>query len=358
MTELNIPKLKIGDLNIKIPIIQGGMGIGVSKANLASAVANEGGVGVISGVQIGYAEPDFLTNTLEANVRALKKEIKKARKLSPKGIIGVNLMVAMTNYKEYVRTAINEKIDIIISGAGLPIELPKFVKGSSTKIIPIVSSSKAARIILKKWEKYNHLPDAIIVEGAKAGGHLGFKAKDLISNTCRSLEEIVTNVLDTVSPYEEKYNRSIPVIAAGGIIDGNDIGKILSTGAQGVQMGTRFVATNECDACDSFKEAYINSSKDDICLIKSPVGLPGRAISNNFICKTEKGKIPITRCFACLNNCNPGEIPYCISEALINSVQGKEGLVFSGSRANEINDIIPVKQLMNRLKEEIDMFEI
>lgn len=356
MTELNIPKLKIGDLNIKLPIIQGGMGIGVSKANLASAVANEGGIGVISGVQIGYAEPDFLTNTLEANVRALKKEIKKARKLSPKGIIGVNLMVAMTNYKEYVKTAINEKIDIIISGAGLPMELPKIVKGSPTKIIPIVSSSKAARIILKQWEKCNRLPDAIIVEGAKAGGHLGFKAKDLISNTCKSLEEIVKNVIGMVSPYEEKYNKNIPVIAAGGIIDGNDIGKILSAGAQGVQMGTRFVATEECDACDSFKEAYINSTKDDICLIKSPVGLPGRAINNNFICKTQKGKIPIKKCFACLHTCNPGETPYCISEALINSVQGREGLVFSGSRANEIKDIISVKELMDKLKNEIDMY--
>ncbi|MCT4542870.1 MAG: nitronate monooxygenase family protein [Vallitalea sp.] len=350
---MNIPKLKIGDLNIKLPIIQGGMGIGVSKSNLASAVANEGGVGVISGVQIGYEEPDFFTNTLEANIRALKKEIRKARKISQDGILGVNLMVAMKNYSELVKTIINEKIDIIISGAGLPIELPKLVKGKSTKIIPIVSSAKAIRIILKQWEKSMRLPDAVIVEGPDAGGHLGFKAKELISNTYQDLGEIVKDVIKTVNPYEKKYNKKIPVIAAGGIIDGEDIGNMLSIGAQGVQMGSRFVATYECDACDSFKEAYINANKNDICLINSPVGLPGRAIKNNFIDKTKEGRIPVKKCFACLSKCNPADTPYCISQALINSVQGKEGLIFSGNRANEINGMMSVKNLMKKLKDEL-----
>lgn len=347
---MNIPKLKIGDLNINIPIIQGGMGIGVSKSRLASAVANEGGVGVISGVQIGYMEPDFLTNTLQANIRALRKEIRMARKLSPKGILGVNLMVAMSNYKDYVLTAINEKIDIIISGAGLPMDLPRLIKNKTTKIIPIVSSGKAARIIMKKWEKYDHLPDAVIVEGPKAGGHLGFKADELANNRCECLEEIVKDVKNTIMPYQQQYNKHIPVIAAGGIIDGNDIGKMLQLGAEGVQMGTRFVATNECDASLEFKEAYINSLEEDICLIKSPVGLPGRAIMNNFISKTKQGRIPVKKCFSCLKNCNPTNTPYCISQALINSVRGKEGLIFSGSRASEIKDIISVKELISSLK--------
>ncbi|MCT4597985.1 MAG: nitronate monooxygenase [Vallitalea sp.] len=355
---MKIPKLKIGDLDIKIPIIQGGMGIGVSKSSLASAVANEGGVGIISGVQIGYLEPDFLTNTLEANKRALSKEIKKAKKLSPTGIIGVNLMVAMKNYKELVKTAIKEKIDIIISGAGLPIDLPKLVKESTTKIIPIVSSGKAARIILKKWEKSNRLPDAIIVEGAKAGGHLGFKAKDLVDKTNESLEEIVKDVISLVKPYEKEYDKNIPVIAAGGIIDGNDIAKMLSIGAKGVQMGSRFVATYECDASTSFKEAYINSSQNDICLIKSPVGLPGRAIKNSFINKTENGRIPVKKCFACLSHCNPADTPYCISQALIDSVQGEEGLIFAGERACEIHKIISVNTLINELKQQINDYEI
>jgi NAD(P)H-dependent flavin oxidoreductase YrpB (nitropropane dioxygenase family) len=355
---LKIPKLKIGDLDIKIPIIQGGMGIGVSKSSLVSAVANEGGVGIISGVQIGYLEPDFLTNTLEANKRALSKEIKKAKKLSPTGIIGVNLMVAMKNYKELVKTAIKEKIDIIISGAGLPIDLPKLVKESTTKIIPIVSSGKAARIILKKWEKANRLPDAIIVEGAKAGGHLGFKAKELVDKTNESLEEIVKDVISLVKPYEKEYDKNIPVIAAGGIIDGNDIARMLSIGAKGVQMGSRFVATYECDASTSFKEAYINSSQNDICLIKSPVGLPGRAIKNSFINKTENGRIPVKKCFACLSHCNPADTPYCISQALIDSVQGEEGLIFAGERACEIHKIISVHTLINELKQQINDYEV
>ncbi len=353
---MNIPRLKIGDLDIKLPIIQGGMGIGVSKSSLASAVANEGGVGVISGVQIGYMEPDFSTNTLEANIRALSKEIRKAREKSPKGILGVNLMVAMRNYKAFVKTAIKEKIDIIISGAGLPLELPKLVKDSETKIVPIVSSKKAARIILKQWEKVNRLPDAIIVEGAKAGGHLGFKAKELMSKTYQSLEDIVKEVIETVKPYEETYNREIPVIAAGGILEGADIGKMLNIGASGVQMGSRFVATDECDANDEFKKAYIDATKDDICLLKSPVGLPGRAIKNSFIERTNQGRIPIKKCTNCLLSCNPADTPYCISDALINSVKGEDGLVFSGERASEINEIITVKKLFAELVKDIQNY--
>lgn len=353
---LNIPRLKIGDLELKLPIIQGGMGIGVSKSSLASAVANEGGVGVISGVQIGYTEPDFATNTLEANMRALRKEIRKAREKSPKGILGVNLMVAMKNYKEFVTTALKEKIDIIISGAGLPLELPKLVKGSKTKIVPIVSSKKAARIILKQWEKVNRLPDAIIVEGAKAGGHLGFKAKELMSKTYQSLEEIVAEVIETVRPFEESHNIKIPVIAAGGILEGSDIGKMLDLGAGGVQMGSRFVATDECDANDEFKQAYIEATKEDICLLKSPVGLPGRAIRNPFIDRTNEGRIPVKRCTDCLVHCNPADTPYCISDALIHSVKGEDGLVFSGERACEIQEIITVKELMSELANGIENY--
>ncbi|QUI23578.1 nitronate monooxygenase [Vallitalea pronyensis] len=353
---MNIPRLKIGDLDIKVPIIQGGMGIGVSKSRLASAVANEGGVGVISGVQIGYMEPDFSTNTLEANMRALSKEIRKAREKSPKGILGVNLMVAMRNYKAFVKTAIKEKIDIIISGAGLPLELPKLVKNSKTKIVPIVSSKKAARIILKQWEKVNRLPDAIIVEGAKAGGHLGFKAKELMGNTYQDLQDIVKEVIETVAPYEEKYHKVIPVIAAGGILEGVDIGKMLDIGAGGVQMGSRFVATNECDANDAFKKAYIEATKDDICLLNSPVGLPGRAIHTPFIDKTNLGRIPAKKCTNCLIHCNPANTPYCISDALIHSVNGEDGLVFSGERAGEIKEIVTVKKLFDELIKDLKSY--
>lgn len=353
---MDIPQLKIGDLKAKIPIIQGGMGIGVSRANLAAAVANEGGIGIISGVQIGFEEEDYLTNNLEANKRALSQEIKKAKEKSPNGIIGVNLMVAMRNYKDMVATAVKEKIDIIISGAGLPVDLPKLVKGSTTKIVPIVSSGKAARIILKKWEKLQKLPDAIIVEGAKAGGHLGFKAKELMDKTNKSLEEIVKEVINTIKPFEEKFNVEIPVIAAGGIMTGEDIGKMLSIGAKGVQMGSRFVATEECDASDEFKKAYISASPEDICLLQSPVGLPGRAIHNSFIDETNKGRIPVKKCYGCLEHCNPADTPYCISQALINAVKGENGLVFSGERAGEIKEIVSVKALMTELVDELEAY--
>jgi NAD(P)H-dependent flavin oxidoreductase YrpB (nitropropane dioxygenase family) len=180
---MKLPSLQIGDLVARIPIIQGGMGIGVSRSNLASAVANEGGIGVISGVQIGFQEPDFETNNREANIRALGKEIRRARQLSPNGIIGVNFLVAMNNYREMVMAAVEEKIDLIISGAGLPKSLPEFVEGTKTKIAPIVSSGKAAMLISKLWDKrYNHIPDAVIVEGPDAGGHLGFSEEELQSN--------------------------------------------------------------------------------------------------------------------------------------------------------------------------------
>lgn len=350
---MKIPHLKIGDLTAKFPVIQGGMGVGVSLSKLASAVANEGGIGVISAAQIGYKEPDFLKNNLQANLRALNKEINKAREISPTGIIGLNLMVAMKNYKEFVKEAVKAKIDIIISGAGLPLELPKFVEGSNTKIVPIVSSGKAAKIILKKWQKLGRLPDAIIVEGAKAGGHLGFKVKELIDKTNQNLEEIVTDVLKVVKPYEEIDGIIIPVIGAGGIFNGKDIGKLLSIGASGVQMGSRFVATDECDASDVFKEAYINATEEDISLLKSPVGMPGRAIKNSFLEKTLEGNIPVKRCYDCLTHCNPGDTPYCISDALIDSVEGNEGLIFSGARSGEIKEIVSVRELMNELKEEL-----
>lgn len=350
---LNIPSLKIGHLKAKLPIIQGGMGIGVSGAKLASAVANAGGIGIISGVQIGYKAKDFSLDPLKNNLKALKEEITKARKLSPEGIIGVNFMVAMRHYDEVVKAAVKEKIDLIISGAGLPIQLPELVKGSQTRIAPIVSSGKAARIIIKRWLKQDRLPDAVVVEGPLAGGHLGFKADELENNSNQTLEEIVQDVLKVVKPLEQEYNVEIPVIAAGGIMNGNDIGKMLSLGANGVQMGTRFVATDECDADQSFKEAYVNSREEDVRLIKSPVGLPGRAIQNNFIKETDQGNIPVKKCFRCIGHCDPSTTPYCISQALIDAVQGKNGLVFSGARVHEIKEIIKVDQLMSSLQQEI-----
>ena len=355
---MKLPSLKIGELVAEIPIVQGAMGVGVSLSKLASAVANEGGIGVISGVQIGFDEADFEHNNDMANIRALKKHIRKARELSPKGILGVNLMVAINNYKEMVMAAVEEKIDIIISGAGLPKDLPSLVEGSKTKIAPIVSSAKAAALISKLWDrKFRYIPDLVIVEGVEAGGHLGFSDEELNSGKTPALGTIVKEVIEALKPYAEKYNKSIPVIAAGGIFDGSDIAKYIKLGAAGVQIGTRFVATEECDADIEFKKAYINSKKEDIGLVKSPVGMAGRAIHNSFIKNLEKGKTPIKKCYNCLKPCNPKTAPYCISKALINSVKGnvEEGLIFAGSNAYRIKDIVSVKELILDLVSESQM---
>ncbi len=352
---MNLPSLTLGDLVAKVPIIQGGMGVGVSRSGLASAVANEGGIGVISGVQIGFTEDDFKTNSLAANIRVLKREIRKARELSPNGIIGVNLMVAMNHYKEMVMTAVEEKIDLIISGAGLPKELPDLVKGTNTKIAPIVSSGKAAHLITKLWEKrYNVLPDMVIVEGPEAGGHLGFSLEQLQQKAKISLAEIVSEVKEVMSSFEEKSKKYIPVIAAGGIFDGKDIAKYLSMGAAGVQMGTRFIATEECDADTNYKQAFMQSKEEDIQLVKSPVGMPGRAIHNTFVQRTELDRVPVKRCYDCLTICDPKTTPYCISDALIEAVKGNlnDGLIFTGSNGHRLKEIVTVKQLMTELVEE------
>lgn len=352
---MDIRQLKIGNKSTRVPIIQGGMGIGVSLSSLASAVANAGGIGVISGVQIGFREADFDRNTQEANLRALAKEIRKACKLSPEGIIGVNLMVAIKNYADMVKVAVEEKVDLIISGAGLPKDLPGLVKGSETRIAPIVSSGKGAALITKLWlRRYDYLPDLLIVEGPLAGGHLGFSLEELEGDNSPKLEDLVTDVIQAIKPFEEAAGKKIPLIAAGGIYDGYDIYRFLKLGASGVQMGTRFVATHECDASSEFKNAYINAKKEDIDFILSPVGMPGQAIINPFIKKVKAEKEKISKCYNCLAPCNPAKSPYCISTALINAVTDRadEGLIFIGKSGYKIDKIVSVKELIDELLEE------
>jgi len=348
-------QIKVGNKETLIPIIQGGMGIGVSLSGLASSVANAGGIGIISGVQIGFREEDFSTNSKEANIRALKKEIKKARSLSPNGILGVNLMVAIENYKDMVLAAVEEEIDLIISGAGLPSELPGLVLGSKTKIAPIVSSGKAAAVITKLWEKrYNYTPDLIILEGPMAGGHLGF-SKEIAKENPPSLMDLFHEVKTALKPYEEKNNNPIPLIVAGGIFYGSDIKEFLDAGADGVQMGTRFVATHECDAHINYKMEYIKAKEDEIGIIHSPVGLPGQAILNPFIKRVTENREDVKKCYKCLTPCNPKTTQYCITTALINAVTGDvdNGLVFTGKKGYLVDEIISVEELFNRLKEEM-----
>ncbi len=347
--------LLIGDSKIEIPIIQGAMGVRVSIASLAAAVANCGAAGTIASVGLAFGTPENETDYLNASREALRSEIRKAKELSS-GVVGVNIMVALTNYQELVRVSVEEKADFIVSGAGLPLKLPEFTKGSSIKLIPIVSSAKAANIIIKTWNKrYGRFPDAIVVEGPLAGGHLGFKFEDLSEKSGVSLEGLVVDVLKVVKEYEEESGLSIPVIAAGGIFDGKDIAKFLKLGASGVQIATRFVVTEECSVAEEFKQLYIETEGDGTIIIKSPVGLPGRAIKTAFIEKMMRGeKQPVSCPYKCLITCDPSTVPYCIAKALCNASVGDldNAVVFSGSNVSGLKKIVPVKELIDELVEE------
>lgn len=351
-------ELKIGGLSIPVPIVQGGMGVGISLSGLACAVANEGGVGVISAAGLGLVHRNPLLDYLDANIEGLKEEIRNAKEKSD-GIIGVNIMVAMSNFADMVNTAISEKVDIIFSGAGLPLDLPKFLTPESkTKLVPIVSSGRAAKIICEKWQSvHNYLPDAIVVEGPKAGGHLGFK-KEQINDSHFTLEKLVPDVVNEVRFFEDKYGKEIPVIAAGGIYTGQDIFNIMQKGAKGVQLGTRFVTTVECDASMDFKQAYIHAHKKDIEIIQSPVGMPGRAVNNSFLDKVKEGlKIPIKCPFHCIKTCEVTSSPYCIIAALYNAYKGnmENGYAFAGSNAYLATKITTVKEIFNELIEDLQI---
>ena len=344
--------LKIGNLKVRIPIIQGGMGVGISLSGLASAVANEGGIGVISSAGLGLIYRHTANDYMEACIIGLKEEIKKAKEKST-GIIGVNIMMALTNFSDMVKTAIAEKVDIIFAGAGLPLDLPKYLtEGCSTKLVPIVSSARAAKIICEKWKTlYNYLPDMVVVEGPKAGGHLGFKTNQ-IDDPDFSIENLIPEVLRELAIFEEKYNQEIPVVAAGGIYTGEDMYKIMQLGAKGVQIASRFVATFECDANIKFKESYLNATDNDVEIIKSPVGMPGRALKGIFLDRVKQGLTAPKSCpYNCLHTCDYKKVPYCIMLALFNAYKGKmeNGYAFAGTNAYLANKIVSVKEVINEL---------
>ncbi len=356
-----VPKLQIGDLESKIAIVQGGMGVGISLSGLASAVANEGGIGVISAVGIGMLEPDFDKNFKEANRRALRREIRKAREMTA-GVVGINIMVALSDYSDLLQVASDEGADVVFLGAGLPLKIPKTLlpsrsRKAAVKVVPIVSSARAAKLIFRYWGKnYNHVPDAVVVEGPLAGGHLGFK-KEQINNPDYALEKILPEVISAVKPYEESFGKSIPVIAAGGVYTGADIHKFIRSGAQGVQMATRFVATDECDASEAFKEAYLECGEDDLTIIDSPVGLPGRAIRNRFLGEISSGvKIPFKCPWKCLKTCDVRSAPYCIAVALTNAKKGmlEKGFAFAGANTYRVNAMTSVRELIKTLLTEYE----
>lgn len=341
---MSISELRIGDLCARIPVIQGGMGVGVSLSGLAGAVAAAGGVGIISTAQIGYRDPDFGRHPIECNLKAIGEEIKKAREKSNGGIIGVNIMVATRRYEDYVKAAVAAGVDLIISGAGLPMTLPEI--SGNAKIAPIVSSRKSLSVISKYWQKkYNRKPDLIVIEGPLAGGHLGFSKEEIDAYTVTNEK----NYDDEVKAIIELANElEVPVVVAGGIYERKDMEHYLEMGAKGVQIATRFVTTRECDASDAYKQAYIDAKKEDIVIVKSPVGMPGRAIHNAFLDKVAAGERFMRGCRQCIITCKPDTAPYCITEALINAVEGRldEGLIFCGSNAYRANKIETVADIM------------
>lgn len=353
---MKLKPVNIGNLTLKVPIIQGGMGIGVSLSSLAGAVAKEGGMGVISAAQPGFDREEWKTDPLGANLKALGEHIKRAKEISNNGVIGVNIMRASCDYDKYVQCCVDNGADAIISGAGLPVELPKLLEGTSVKFAPIVSSLKAAKVLFTLWERrYKRVSDFVVIEGPKAGGHLGFTPEEAVNLTKEQYDEEVKKIIDYVHSYGEKIGKFIPVFFAGGVFDRSDIDHYMALGADGVQMATRFVTTYECDAPMSFKEAYLNATKDDIVIVKSPVGMPGRAIRNPYVKLREKEREKITHCFRCLEKCDPATTPYCITMALIRAVRSNDeaddSLIFCGENAYRLNKLTTVKEIFDEINQ-------
>ena len=328
------------------PLIQGGMGIGISMGGLAGAVAAEGAMGVISTANIGFTEEDFWQNPDGAAERSLRREIRKAREISGgKGLLAINAMVVTNNYRRMVEAAAEEGIDAVISGAGLPLELPELLAGSDVLVAPIVSGAKAARTITNLWSRrYGRTPDFIVAEGSMAGGHLGFGEEELMDGSCKPLEEIVADI--------RRLLPELPIFAGGSVFDRDDIDKMIKAGADGVQIATRFIATEECDASDGYKQTIIDATEDDVMIVKSPVGMPGRGLRTPLTEKTAKGlRVPPQKCINCIRTCEPKTTPYCINKALIEAYKGnyEEGLFFCGGNVGRVNEMTTVRKLIEEL---------
>ena len=349
---MKLNPLVIGDLCAPVPIIQGGMGVGISLSSLAGAVAKEGGIGVISAAQPGYLEADFETDPLSSNLKALAYHIKKAKEISNGGVIGVNIMWAIRYYDEYVKCCVDNGADLIISGAGLPLSLPALLEGTNVKYAPVISSLKAAKVLLGRWDKRNHAAcDMVIIEGPAAGGHLGFTEEQLHDTAFyENFDLEIQSIIEYIKEIEIKYDKKIPVVFAGGVYDKEDMNHYLSLGCSGVQIATRFVTTYECDADEAYKQAYINAKAEDIVITKSPVGLPGRAIKNEFI-SNDTSREKITKCHQCLKRCDMTKIPYCITAGLTRAAKGdtEHSLLFCGTNAARADKIVYVKEIMDEL---------
>lgn len=343
---------------LPLPVLQGGMGIGVSLDGLAGAVAACGGMGTISAALSGLNEPDFADDPKGVTLRALGDQVRRAKEMARgAGLIAVNVMVATTQYAECVKTALKAGADAIVCGAGLPTDLPAIaaqVPESDAALAPIVSSGRAAGLICRMWSRHNgRLPDFVVLEGPRAGGHLGFTPEEACSP--RPLGELLRDVLEALSPFKEKCGRDIPVFVAGGVRDGREMAEYMKQGAAGAQFATRFITTQECDASPAYKQALIDAKPEDITIVQSPVGMPGRALRSPLIRRVEAGLQPkIDRCMKCLRPCDPAKSPYCISRALVDAARGdwENGLFFCGANAGEKREITTVKDEIDQIMSE------
>lgn len=349
--------MKLGNRELALPLIQGGMGVGVSMGGLAGAVAAHGAMGTLSTADAGWNEPDFAAHPQQANLRALRREVQRAKRLAAgAGLVAVNAMVATRQYADSVRTALEAGADAIVSGAGLPLELPALAEGFEALLAPIVSGPRAAQLICRTWAKrYGRVPDFVVLEGCQAGGHLGFEEADLLSGRCTPLSRLIPEVLAALRPFEEKFGRAIPLFCAGGVATGAEMARCTRLGAAGAQLATRFIATEECDAGQGYKDVLLAARPEDLRIIHSPVGMPGRAVNSPLVQRLAVGmRQPPAHCSGCIKSCRPAETPFCITHALIEAVKGnwEEGLFFSGSRVDLVDRMRTVPDLIDELMKE------
>lgn len=353
----------IGEKTLPLPILQGGMGVGVSLDRLAGAVAACGGMGTISTALCGYLEPDFDKDPDGANLRALDRQVRRAKVIAGgNGLVAVNAMVATRQYADSVRTALRAGADAIVCGAGLPKDLPAIaaeIPEHNAALAPVISSGRAAALICKLWERSaGRIPDFVVLEGPLAGGHLGFTpedAKNAETGTGNPLHSLLNEVISALAPFREKYGRDIPIFLAGGIQNGHELAHYMKLGAAGGQFATRFITTKECDASLRYKQTLVRAKPEDIAIVKSPVGMPGRALRTPIIDRVENGTQPApSSCIRCLTACNPATAPYCISRALMAAAQGdwENGLFFCGANAGELDTITTVQEEMDQIMRE------
>lgn len=348
---MKVPKLQIGQFEFELPIVQGAMGVQVSSFPLPAVVANEGGLGTITSiVSLGVqraSHDDFIHLSQEE----LRLEIERCCAMTSKSL-AVNVMGAMNNVRELIETAVDNGIKMIVYGAGIPKSLPGIVPDPGVNLVPIVSSAELAAYLLALWQRrYQRTPGAFILEGPLAGGHLGFNQAELDNPQEFSLEKILVKLLAVVRPYEQTLGKKIPVIVAGGIYTGADAAYMLSLGAAGVQLGTRFVATHECPVAPAFKQAYLEAKKEDVVIIPSPVGRLGRVLKNSFVEKVAAKQVKMSCPYCCIKSCDIANSGFCIARALLNAREGNldDGLIFVGANVHRVDRIMSVRELMTEL---------